>query len=282
MHKQNGWLISFKICRESIRKWGSDVRIFAIICLVFLFEWILIEPVRGVCDTYGLSISCWFFPFLFTNGIHDIFFYFGILLLFCDAPFVDNQQMDIILRAGKKNWFRGKILYLLVASCLYFLLIFVASIIEFLPNVGFSLEWEEVINKISLDSQYGMMQREIVSGYSPIEACLTQYIICVLFAFFLGLLIFYLNLFKNHNLGVGVALALVLSGSILNLFLVEDARFLQYFIPMVWIRIRNFVSEYHAVSFSYAVSFLCTGIAILIALIMHKAKTYSMECQEEM
>lgn len=282
MHKQSGWITSFKICRESIRKWGSDVRILAIVFLIFLFEWILIEQVRGACDTYGLSISCWFFPFLFTNSIHNIFFYFGILLLFCDAPFVDNQQMDIILRSGKKNWFRGKILYLLVASCLYFLLIFVVSIIEFFPNVGFSLEWEELINKISLGSKYGMMQREIVSGYSPIEACLTQYVICVLFAFFLGLLIFYLNLFNNHNLGMGVALTFVLSGSVLNLFVMEDVWFFQYLIPMAWTKIRIFVSEYHTVSFFYAVSFLCVGSAILIALIMHKAKTYSMECQEEM
>lgn len=150
MHKQHGWMMSLKVCRESIRKWSGDARIFAVICLVVLFEWVQIQTLRKGCMANDLAISCWVFPHLIV-GINAIFYYFGVLLLFCDAPFVDNQQMDVILRAGKRNWFRGKIIYVILASCLYFLLMFVVSILEFVPYVGFSWEWEDMMNILSLD-----------------------------------------------------------------------------------------------------------------------------------
>ena len=72
---------SLKVCKESFRKWQNNPRIWAIICLICLFEWVLIGPVREVCMERGLSISCWYFPFLFQNTINNLFFYFGILLL---------------------------------------------------------------------------------------------------------------------------------------------------------------------------------------------------------
>jgi len=206
MHSQNGWMTSFKVCRESIRKWNGDARILAIVCLVLLFAWIRIEPMRSGCIAEGLSISCWFFPFLI-HDIHAIFYAFGILLLFCDAPFVDNQQLDVILRVGKRNWFRGKILYIVAGSCIYYLWVFAVSILEFIPYVGFSTEWEDMMNILSIENAYGgIVRRSVLIHYTPIEACLVQYLLCVLFAVFLGLLIFYCNLFKKQNIGMGIAL----------------------------------------------------------------------------
>jgi len=84
MHRVDEWGISFKVCRESIRKWSGDTRIWAIVILVCLFEWIRIEQLRGACIEQGLSISCWYFPHLII-GMQAIFYYFGVLLLFCET-----------------------------------------------------------------------------------------------------------------------------------------------------------------------------------------------------
>lgn len=282
MHKFGGWGTSLKVCRDSIRKWSGDTRILAIVFLVCLFEWIRIEQLRGGCMEHGLSISCWYFPHLIV-GMQAILYYFGALLLFCDAPFVDNQQMDVILRAGKRNWFRGKIMYILLASCIYFLWIFAVSVLEFIPYVGFSTEWEDMMNILSLDSAYGgSIRRKIIVEYTPIEATLTQYVICVLLAMFLGLLIFYCNLFKKQNVGVGIALLIVLMGILSEFVDVQAQRVLIYFLPMAWTNIEVFKRTVGGVPLAYAVSVLSIGSVVLIALIMRKSKSYSIECQEEM
>lgn len=282
MHRLDGWGISFKVCRESIRKWSGDTRIWAIVFLVCLFEWIRIEQLRGACIEQELSISCWYFPHLIV-GMQAIFYYFGVLLLFCDAPFVDNQQMDVILRAGKRNWFRGKIMYILLASCIYFLWVFAVSVIEFIPYVGFSLEWEDMMNILSLDVSYGgSIRRKILIEYTPLEATLTQYVICVLLAMFLGLLIFYCNLFKKQNVGMGIALLIVLTGVLVSFVDIYVMRVIIYFLPMAWTNIEVFKRTIEGVPFAYAVSALCIGIVVLIMLIMRKSKSYSIECQEEM
>lgn len=282
MGKQNDWVIPLKVCRESIRKWSGDARVLAIIFLVCLFAWVRIKDLRGMCIANELSISCWYFAFQMA-GIHALFYYFGLLLLFCDAPFIDKQQMDVILRTGKKNWFIGKILYIIVASCLYFLLIYVVGVLEFVPYVGFSTEWEDMINILSMDDLYGsIINRSIVMTYTPIEACLTQYVVCVLFAIFLGLLIFYSNLFKSKVIGIGIALTMVLTGVLVNMVNLVVARIAVYFIPMVWTNIEVFKRTAEGVPFVYAIAMLSIGIVVLIILIMQKSKSYSIECQEEM
>ncbi len=282
MGKQNGWVTSLKVCRESIRKWSGDARILAILFLVCLFAWVRIEDLRRMCIANGLSISCWYFAFQM-EGIHALFYYFGLLLLFCDAPFIDSQQMDVILRTGKKNWFIGKILYIMIASCFYFLLIYVVGVLEFVPYVGFSTEWEDMMNILSMDDVYGMyIKRSILMSYSPIEACLVQYVVCVLFAIFLGLLVFYFNLFQSKVIGIGIALTMVLMGVILNMVNLIVSRLAVYLIPMAWTNIDVFKRETGGVPFAYAVTVLCIGIVVFIVLIMRKSKTYSIECQEEM
>ena len=280
MVRQNDWKLSVKVCRESIRKLSGDARIAAIIILVSLFEWVLIEALRTECVVSGLSISSWFFVFLF-DGIQALFYYFGVLLLFCDAPFADNQQMDVILRVGKKNWFRGKILYIFTASILYFLLLYVISIVEFIPYVGFSLNWEEFINMRSLKGDV-VIRRVIVSNYKPLEAFGVQMIVCILFAVFLGLIIFFFNMYKNKTLGAGIALVMVLMDTILNLVDLGKARLLVYFIPMAWTDIAVYKKETGGVPFWYPVTVYCVGIMVLVALIMRKSKSYSIECQEDM
>ena len=205
------------------------------------------------------------------------------MLVFCDAPFIDNQQMDVILRVGKRNWFRGKVIYIVAASVIYFLLLFAVSILEFIPYVGFSWEWEDMMNILSIDVTYGgIIRRNILVAYTPIEAVIVQYVVCVLFAIFLGLFIFYINLYKKNNIGIGIALLLVLMGTLVYFVDVPVMCVLIYFLPMAWTNIEIFKREAAGVPFAYAVTMLCIGIVVLITLIMRKSKSYSIECQEEM
>lgn len=281
MHKQEVRIVG-KVCRESIRKWSGDARVWAIVYLVCMFAWIRVEDLRLICEEYDLGISCWYFPFQM-NGIHMLFYYFGLLLLFCDAPFIDNQQMDVILRAGKRNWFLGKIWYIIVAASLYFLLVYFVGVIEFFPYVGFSPEWEDMLNLMSLhDAASSIVRRPVIASYTAIEACVIQYVVCVFFAILLGCVIFYFNLFGQKMAGLGIALSMVVTGCLLDMVDLETARFFVYFVPMTWTNIEVYVRETGGVSLLYAVSVLCIDIVVFCVLIMKKSESYNIECKGDM
>lgn len=288
MLETRGWYISAKVCLESIRKWKNDPRIWSAALLVCLFEWTKIEPIKELCMELEISVSNWYFPFLFTDEINTMFFFFGILILFCDAPFVDRQQMLVVIRSGKKNWFRGKIMYVFVASILYFSWMYLVSLLEFFPYVGFSTEWEMILTELSENGYtYGIqgihpLPSAVVEALSPMQAWLMAYLVCVLLSVFLGLLIFALNLNQKHNIGVGAALAVILVNGLKNSLIVDAEKKLAYLSPIGWADIEMFLLEENGVPFWYAITFLCVAIILLIVLIMRKSKSYNMEAMEEL
>lgn len=288
MHKEKKSRSMMKVCLESLRKWKSDPRIWAAALLVCLFEWTKIQPIRQYCAAQDIGIANWYFPFLFTDEINTMFFFFGILILFCDAPFIDRHQMFVVIRTGKKNWFLGKIIYIFTASILYFTWMYLVSIAEFIPYVGFSTGWEMIIEGLSASGEMsgGMgihpIPQAIVWTMEPVQAFLMSYIICVLLAVFFGMLIFYLNLYRQQNIGVGAALVIILVTGLIGLLPLNVQRVFLYFSPISWADIEIFTLDYGGVPFWYAITFLCVAIVLLIILIMQKAKSYNMEAMEEL
>lgn len=288
MLEKKNWAISWKVCKGSLAKWKTDPRIWCVLALVILFEWVRLEPIHKVCEIMELGVSCWYFPFLMESGIHQLFYFLGILILFCNAPFIDNQQMFVILRAGRQNWFRGKMMYIVLSAVFYFGVMYVCSIIGLLPNVGFSMEWETVLEALSMGSKLNettgahVISRFIIMHMSPLQATLRAYIIGVLTAVLLGFLIFYLNLFGNNGLGIGVALFMILWSMFIEGFPHEVYYGMLYISPISWTDISIFLKDVGGVPFWYALLFLCVANSVLAVLIMRKAKSYNMEVMEEM
>ena len=285
MHKNNDWRKSFRVCTQSICKWRNDPRMWAVLIFVFVFAWTQLKTVRNFCMMQELSISNWHFPFFFSGGMVVVFFYLGIILIFCNAPFVDNQQMYVILRAGSKNWFRGKILYIFITCCIYFLLLYVISILELIPYVGFSSQWERILESLSVNGDVGIyiltIPEEIIHNFSPVKATLLCYLLNILTATFLGLLIFCVNLYKSQNFGVGIALVIVLLSQVGKVLTVRAEWILNYFSPVSWTNLSIYKKGFGGVPMAYAFTMLLTGILVLILLIMHRQKEYSIEAMEE-
>ena len=286
MLKKTDWKIAFKVCGDSLRRWKKDPRIWAAMTLVCLFEWTKIEPVRQFCAEQGMAISNWFYPFLFSETINTMFFFFGIILLFCDAPFVDRHQLFVVMRTGKRKWFLGKIVYVFVASFAYFTWMYMVSIIEFIPYVGVSANWERILEGLSITNKIGNtivnVPRNIIIQMSPVHAFLISFSLSVMIGSFLGLLIFYANLYRTHNIGVSISLIIVLMPGVVNVLPYEIMKKIQWISPVNWIAINIFTLEYGGISVGYAYTFLIVIDIILIILIMRKAEDYNMEAMEEL
>ena len=127
-----------------------------------------------------------------------------------------------------------------------------------------------------------VLSKLIVMHFSPLEATITTYVICVLVAIFIGFIIFYINLLGNNSIGVGVALFMVLWSMFIEGLPHEAYCRMLYFSPATWTDISFFLKGLEgSVPFWYALLFLIIADTVLAVLIMIKAKSYNMEVMEE-
>lgn len=140
----------FSCCAQNLRKWPSNPRIYVLGLLLigFLFEWV--RPIADFSSAVHVSVTPWVFPYLSLSQKVLLLIMLGIVLLFCDAPFIDAHQPYVIIRSGKRDWLLGQILYIMVASALYFLFIALISTLLMLPNLTFSSEWGKIFGTLAL------------------------------------------------------------------------------------------------------------------------------------
>jgi hypothetical protein len=202
-------------CNQNIRKWPTNPRIYMIALFIFCFVNIYEKQLNTLCKMVSVSINPWLFPFLGTEYFIRMVIMIGVVLLFCDAPFIDSTQPYVIARSGKYQWVTGQIFYIFAASAIYFLFVIFVSVLCVAPNLTFSLEWGKIIGTLaqtSAGAQFGchMNFYTIFMLYSPLQAMLLSFFMSWLCGVFLGLVIFTLDMYFKRVVGVLAATAFVM------------------------------------------------------------------------
>ncbi|MDD6071474.1 MAG: hypothetical protein PUC12_11800 [Clostridiales bacterium] len=270
----------FRIAMMNFRKWGSTYRVYVVLASVLVFTYIRTDSIRTYAKDLGLSVTPYFFAFQMADGITRLLFYFGLILLLCDAPFTDSQQMFVLTRTGRRKWFMGQILYVFLASAGYFLLVAAASIIMFIPYVAPSLKWGTIFT-VCADSNTltGIIIPQIIlESYTPLKACLLAFAVNTGIGTLLGLLIFFGNMFKSRIFGPAMAMAWVLFSNISSW---TYSTLMHHLSPVTWAGLTVFTGKENGVSYGYVAAFVIIGCLVLSGLILRKSKHYTIEALEE-
>lgn len=91
-----------RVCQGSFRRILYMPRFYiAFLWLLFLY-FPLMNAVRSFSAAVGIGMAPWMFPFLTDDSGSQLFIILGALLLFCDAPFLNqNSSWQILGREGK-------------------------------------------------------------------------------------------------------------------------------------------------------------------------------------
>ncbi|MBD5090129.1 MAG: hypothetical protein HDT30_15205 [Clostridiales bacterium] len=286
MDKNKSLVNSWNIAFSGIKKNFTSIRFYTVLLVAAIFSWSQIRGIREYASSQGLGVSCWYYPFLFSVSICALFLYFGLVLLFCNAPFVDGQQMFVILRSGKKTWFRGQIFYIILSSIGYFTYIFILSIIMYLPHVGMTGKWGTVLWEFARNPGIttglgATINARALSIFSPIKACLLIWLVNVLAGCFLGFLIFYINLYKNRTYGSAIALMVVLISNI-EKAAGDSMNKLVYISPVSWTDLYIYARKQETISPFYTVGVLIAVNIVLALLIIRRSRKYSIEAMEDL
>ena len=117
------------ICMQNIRKWNKDYRVWSVAVLVLIMIKIYINDFHDLCGKLHSDMPIWIFPFIYSQYYMKVIFTIPLLLLFCNAPFIDNNQIYVYIRSGRTKWLLGQLTYIFFASAIYYLFIIVATFV---------------------------------------------------------------------------------------------------------------------------------------------------------
>lgn len=229
----------FHIAGNNFKKWAVNPRMYVILLLLIGFLNTMLAPISSFCESAGYKIAPVLFPFLMTEPYTFLMVYLGLILLFCDAPFIESEQPYIITRAGRKLWTAGQLTYIALASAVYFFAVILVSILPLLPNVEVTNEWGRIIKTLA---QGGAMtagivipfDKTIIAAFDPVQAMLLQYFLCWLLGCLIGAMMFVLNLLVSRSAGAILAVAIAIS----PLFVRSTHWIYHYFFPASWVSLK--------------------------------------------
>lgn len=230
-------------CSYHLRRWPSQPRVLILLLLIPGYLSMLERPVAQFCGHVGVSVSPWIFPFLTNDWYTLMLLMFGVILLFCDAPFIDDSQPYLLLRAGRAQWAAGQMLYILVGTSLYFGYVLLVSLMLLMPHVAFQSDWGKVLYTLSDTDACRQFQipllfsPDIIADYTPITALLISFFTALLAGLFLALVMMAMNLYTRRAFGITAAMLLTL----MQAFAANvNLPFLYYLSPVSWAGLDSF------------------------------------------
>ncbi len=257
---------------NNIRRWTANPRICVIMILGAMWIQFLVGPLLMFSQSVNVKITPWAFPFTQTYWYPTMIIMLGVVLLFCDAPFMNNSTPYECIRGGKKRWVSGQLTYVMIASLIYVLFLVLVSILCLLPNIDFSGEWGKVYNTLAQTNagpEYGVfipISYNIILSYTPLEAMLLTSLMLFLETVFVGLVMFALNLVTKRIGGIFAGLLLAFMPAFASV--VGTMQF-YYFAPTAWANLSMMDTNVQTMypSLAYAVCFLLISITFLVMFI---------------
>lgn len=274
-----------------VKQWKNDSRIW----MIFLIELVLL--LRGLIGftIYGLlngtRTTPWLVTLLFSDasgniGLMKIMIYMGVIVLFCNAPFINTQTPYVLLRGKRKSWICGEIAYVFLAAFLYMLLLAVAACVVTLPAASTSELWGGSVYRLETEYYGGgssiyttyiygtIIPHNVIKKIYPDAAFLYTFIVGWLSFVFIGMIIFTANMKSNSkNMGIVLAAGLVLLDPVVNLFASYGVFYqgLLLISPVSWSSIEHLqlVSGMGALSIAYVILVYMAAIVIMIGLVRY-------------
>lgn len=209
----------FLISVQNFRKWQTDYRIWTIAVFLLIMTLMYADNIKKIAEITGNGIPMWIFPFLYSQFYAKVLFTLPVVLMFCDAPFVDKNQLYIMMRTTRTRWLCGQLLYIFFASGIYYLFLFADSILATVFYGDFSLEWGKTLTALAYSPTvayeagvYSLsVSSKVVEYFAPLLACFYTFILSWLSGILLGLVVFVFNLFTGSKIwGIAVCSILII------------------------------------------------------------------------
>ena len=280
---------AWAICLQNLRKWTTDYRMWTISALLIVMVQIYVDDMQKVAALLGTKCSIWIFPFLYVQYHTKVIFTLPVVLMFCNAPFTDNNQLFVCTRTGRIKWLSGQVLYIFIASAVYYLFILFLTFISTIFVAEPSLDWGKTLYMIAnsdialkAEAYFLNVPNIILEYFTPVQAVFFTFLTSWLSAVLLGMIIFFCNLISETRF-TGILISSLL---VVWTVLVAMGGWMDYirFSPISWNTLNNIdIGNMTAKpAFSYCMCVYCCLILMLIVGIIIFGRKKSIDIKEGM
>jgi len=234
------------------------------------------KPLANMSAHYNSPINAFAVSFLYSDKFTVFILFIGVLILFSDMPFKDNQQYFLLVRSGKLPWIFSQVLYIISVSFIYFTVIAASFCVFLFPHINIeSNSWGRIVKTIAAtNAVYSfdlrlIMPQNVLSDYTPLEAFIYASLSFITICVVIGLIIYAFNLIVKPGAG------LIISGFFVFMYLfvshvnaISEKMF--YISPLGWCSLvimdKNGTSSLPGLS--YAITVLCCSFLVLNLLLL--------------
>lgn len=200
----------FHICGIRLRQSMTDPKSVTILIVVPLIVWSVIQPVVDMSIQIGQRVTIVGLVFVLSDmyGVAaSLLFSLGTILLFSDAPFLNEQQLQCMVRCKTRTWIGAQLLSIIALSALYTCYWALSMALVILQNGSCEIQWGTVWNTLARTnaaSQFGVALEcsfKLIRQYNPAESLLLSLALKFMYCCFIGNVCFCFNLFMRANMG---------------------------------------------------------------------------------
>lgn len=199
-------------------------------------------PLSKYAQLIDEPVSPWLLPVYFGNPNITLILFLLVVLLFCDAPFLENTECFIILRSGRNNWLCAQLLYIVSLSAFYTIYLALVSILTVVTNAAIMPEWGKLLYSLANTNAGDMVELQIhispiiLNRYTAVQAMGIELLITFLVTFLLGSVMFCVNLAIHRTVGSVIGALFVLEQFLAS----NSSGYVFYYLsPVSWINLRN-------------------------------------------
>lgn len=272
-----------------LKLFNSRVAVFIVLMLVTSRTYV--NPIRRMSVAADYPSSWCVFPFVMCSFTYLLLFWFGVIYVNSDVPFMQHINMYHAIRMGRRRWAAGQIGGILIRSFVLVSVTAVSTILPLLPDIEWTNEWGKLLRTAAMTgalSEYDSsvaIYYDIFSEFTPLQLMGLEILICTLVCTFMGILMFLLSLVFNKICAVAGSLAMAIAlFPVLNIHPLLRYK-LARLVPAIWPELARIatpdLSYYWLPSLSYMFGFLLLGIAVMTGFILVKIKRMEFNWENE-
>lgn len=208
-----------KVALWHLKSWKGSIRIIVVLLMCIAMsiyrslEYIdYAKSIGGIMNCFETYIT------VINNGWFGIVMFILTLLLFMDAPFMDNNSLYVVSRIGRYRWCIGKILYIFIAAVIFNAIILVTTM---LTSVAYSFPgniWSDTFkgvvagDAVAKGFDVTFTNKEIWGAFTPAKTAFISTGLMILLDCMVGMLLYALNLLNGRVLGCAVTAILYFAG----------------------------------------------------------------------
>jgi hypothetical protein len=215
------------VVRYNFRMWRGNVRIILTFALAFILCFLLSDKAASFAYDMGTAMQA-FEPFVWTFGDANSVLLISLLLvlLFADIPFLGAGVPYYLVRMKRSTWAWGQLIYLILATLLYMLFIFVATTLICMQNSFIGNMWSETAAILGYSGAGKAVALpalvKTLEMSRPYQCAATIFLLMLLYTLVLALLMLLMKLLRGKSAGVVAAFGFSLYGLLLNPQLIKQ------------------------------------------------------------